>query len=76
MVDKEWLNYLTKSKKTSQEKIAEQMGISREAYQNRLSGDTRWNQEDIQKLIKILDLKVADVIKIWFKEEFLWKPSN
>ena len=73
MVDNEYIKYLIKSKKTSQEKVAEKMGFSRIAFQNRLNGETRWYHEDIQSLIKALDLSVPDVLLIWFKEEF---PCN
>ena len=41
--------------------LAEQIGISRPALANRLSGQSQWNWDEVMKLSKILDCSLNDL---------------
>ena len=49
----------------SNRKIASQLGISEQAFYNKMSGITEFKESEIKKLIQILGLSAEDVDRIF-----------
>lgn len=55
-------------KKVSKKDLQHAMGISRSAFYRKMTNDVEFSREEIEKIIKFLDLTDKQVMSIFFDE--------
>lgn len=51
--------------------IAEQLGISKQAFHKKISGDVGFTQKDVIKLCEILDIDISDIGAYFYEQKVL-----
>lgn len=67
-MDKLRLEYEIKKKGFSVCKLCEALGISKSAYYRKCNGGSEFTRDEIERIIRILDISLEDGMKIFFAE--------